>query len=482
MHMDERIEMVAYLLYDYYNDDKIVPIVGDELFSVNNETIRKFVLEKILSDKEKAEYYCSSSYYGMEELFQIPKENPSDLSYKDRYITLMSRLQPEMDSTVKQFLTTFQFKKIITTSPFPFLENVLGNEYKSVWNTQDGTIQDKNMKNMDVDDDKKQIIHVFGKKGDGVFTEMDLLNYLHGMNAASLSQGSLPWMLNQFLANKKLMVIGCDLPNWIFRFLWCSVKNSSNSDGYWMNNNGQNFDEKGFDHFLAQVNFTKYGINDKTGKDYAREIMKKACEIKVGNATVRERRQFKYDIFISHAGDEHGTKVAREISDILSEMDLRNGRKIRVWIDRTERQNNVDGQYQRRWEYAIDNSRFFMPVVSGKYLERMFDSVNNLNVSLKQETDYAIKQYQDREYDENITYFLPVIETGQEFAMVKSYNVDEGFLEFFSSPSNPFRFLPSEVFFGMDMRNFDRNPKDSIDKDVRNKDQWQNLFEKYGLL
>lgn len=477
------IEAIAKRLCRYNN--QIVPIIGEEMFSYEGKMLREYVVGKMLSTDDDINKYCNDSYYGLQRLCEKVGER--------NYVDVMNELNPVMDENLKNFLTTFQFDVIITTSPFPFIEKVLNEalgsdfKYEQIWYSIDNNTGNQNdifSKKEGDQECTKKIIHIFGDDVRGVFDEKGLLNYLHGISVESMAQGSIPWHLNQYMKNKQIMVIGCDLPNWIFRFLWRSVKNFDNSrDEYWMNDNEKKEEKTSFNDFLNQVKFTRCGLSDE-----AKRIMQRACELKIQDEENRQKQsenqlqQFEYDIFISHSGDEHGTEVARKIRDILSEMDL-GVRKIKVWIDKTEKQNNVDGQYQRKWEDAIVNSRFFMPVVSGKYLERMFDSVNNPNVSLKQETDYAIKHYRDRKYEEKkITYFLPVIETGQEFAMGKSYKVNEDFLEFFSSPSNPFHFLPSEVFFGMDMRIYDCNPKDSNDKDVRNKNLWRDLFEKYGLL
>lgn len=78
---------------------------------------------------------------------------------------------------------------------------------------------------------------------------------------------------------KKLFIHGCNLPNWLFRFLWQPTQTGRNSNlkttqGYWINKEKP---EDSFENFLKKKNLSADELNDK-------------YEIVIGNVSILDSK------------------------------------------------------------------------------------------------------------------------------------------------------------------------------------------------
>lgn len=122
--------------------------------------------------------------------------------------------------------------------------------YKSIWyrlNKENSTLP------------TRCVYHIFGQAKDGskwVSDEDLLLTFLLSHNHKEYGATGLTDFLKE--NEKKLFVLGCNLPNWLFRFLWQPTQAGRNSNqkttqGYWINKEKP---EDSFENFLKKKNFS----------------------------------------------------------------------------------------------------------------------------------------------------------------------------------------------------------------------------------
>lgn len=425
----------------------IVPIIGDDTIVYREKNsgeeipFQEFILQEfqkkyplvevndadVVSMRERGYYGLSlmSQYYErrfLDDFMDFVNDNRSCIKLKDE---------------VLDFLVTFNFPIIITTVCFDIIEQQLKGkieDYKSIWyrlNKENSTLP------------ARCVYHIFGQAKDGskwVSDEDLLLSFLLSHNHNDYGAKGLTDYLKE--NEKKLLALGCNLPNWLFRFLWQPTQagrtgSMKTTQGYWINKEKP---EDSFENFLKKKNFSadeqvKEILEDAT-KLLQEELL---CEAEERRAENDAKEHF--DVFISYASEDR--QVATVIFEALRNMN------VKAWFDDRGKGEITPGSpYWEKIQKGIQHSAHYMPIITGKWMEKMTSTS-----SLKEET-LMVKDWlaECRKNDSPVqlksNYSIPVIVDGSEYNEVEITN---GYIEQFGSMN----VLPKTLFFHIDMISFD---------------------------
>ena len=287
------------------------------------------------------------------------------------------------------------------------------------------------------------VYHIFGQAKDGtkwVSDEDLLLTFLLSHNHKEYGATGLTDFLKE--NEKKLFVLGCNLPNWLFRFLWQPtqigrVANLKTTQGYWINKEKP---EDSFENFLKKKNFSadeqvKEILVDAT--ELLQEELKREAEERSSQIDAEEH----FDVFISYASEDR--QIATVIFEALKNMN------VKAWFDDRGKGEITPGSpYWEKIKNGIKHSAHFMPIITGNWMHKLTSTS-----SLKDETNMVRDWLAESKKGDSSTqlksnYSIPVIIKGSSYNGVA---VTEGYIEQVAG----FGVLPNRLFNGIDMISFD---------------------------
>ena len=435
--------------------NSIVPIIGDDVLvykgkdSSEEIPFQEFILREfqkkyphvevsdsdIVSMKERGYYGLAlmSQYYErrfLDDFMDYVNENRSCIKLKDE---------------VLDFLLTFNFSIIITTVCFDIIEQQLCGEiedYKSIWyklNKENSTLP------------TRCVYHIFGQAKDGakwVSDEDLLLTFLLSHNNKEYGATGLTDFLKE--NEKKLFVLGCNLPNWLFRFIWQPTQvgrtsSTKTTQGYWINKEKP---EDSFENFLKKKNFS--------ADEQVKEILVDATKL-LQEELQRETEERsshidneQFDVFISYASEDR--QIATNIFEALKNIN------VKAWFDDRGKGEITPGSpYWEKIKNGIKHSAHFMPIITGNWMHKLTNTS-----SLKDET-YLVRDWlaECKKGDGTIhlkpNYSIPLIVKDSSYNGVA---ITEGYIEQVAG----FGVLPNTLFNGIDMISFDEKDASVFEK------------------
>lgn len=237
---------------DKVNSGDIVPIIGPNAYTVQGynsvqeyivkrlfeNLYKKYQITPILLTDEIIKPLCEG-FHGMTKVAKMLEKHKIDIyveireMYKDE--SFLTNI--ELKKNVKQFLQSGNFPLIITTCNFFRLESILPKYKENVIVYQLG--QGANQRIPMNLTKRPCIFHIFGvvqRNKKAVITESHFLNYLSHIKDSNTEPRmstddpndnniiGLKDYLSDEEQEKYLLSIGCDIPNWTFRFLLASLK------------------------------------------------------------------------------------------------------------------------------------------------------------------------------------------------------------------------------------------------------------------
>lgn len=435
--------------------NSIVPIIGDDVLVYKEKDssieipFQEFILQEfqkkyphietseadVISMKERGYYGLSlmSQYYErrfLDDFMDFVNENRSYIKLKDEVI---------------DFLVTFNFPIIITTVCFDIIEQQLRSrveDYKSIWyklNKENSTLP------------SRCVYHIFGQAKDGakwVSDEDLLLTFLLSHNHKEYGATGLTDFLKE--NEKKLFVLGCNLPNWLFRFLWQPtqvgrISNLKTTQGYWINKEKP---EDSFENFLKKKNFSadeqvKEILVDAT--KLLQEELQREAEERMALIGAEEH----FDVFISYASEDR--HIANAIFEALKDIN------VKAWFDDRGKGEITPGSpYWEKIKNGIKHSAHFMPIITGNWMHKLTNTS-----SLKDET-YLVRDWlAECKKNDSTTrlkdnYSIPVIIEGSE------YNEESITTDYVEQATR--WFLPKSLFHQIDMISFDEKDASVFEK------------------
>ena len=410
--MEEINERNWNLLLEAINNRSVVPILGNEIFQINSDG-KKVLLEEYivqeLAKKFDVPYEAGMGYSPIND--KIEELNFQSLRFRrtgditDIYYEINSifrNIQFSELSLLKKVLSIGKFPLILTTSFNPVIENILSeiSENTKVYS------YNRSMKSdipNNISAESPTLYFLFGRlgkmKNSFMVTEDDLLDYLHCWH----NDDTRPKNLVKYLENKYLLVIGCDYPNWLFRFLWYSIKSFSLSatnyetQGLVANNNLKRDGE--LIKFLSRVQTHVYEDSslfiDKlleqwdAYKNDHKNTNEEEIEKPDSNEVSKINTNQAIDIFISYAHEDYET--ASKLEEILTE----NGAS--VWLDKRALSPSED--YRSEIKTMIQRAKRFMPILSS-------NTVKEESRFFRREWTWALDELECRL---SIPYIAPVV-------------------------------------------------------------------------
>lgn len=360
--------------------NSIVPVIGEDTVVYQDPDTGKeipfqeFILQGFQKKYPHVEVSKSDiasmkerGYYGLSLMSQY-----NERQFFNNIMDFVNDNRPciKLKNEVLDFLVTFNFPIIITTICFDIIEQQLKGKiekYDSIWYRL-------NKDNKTSLDNKRCVYHIFGQAKDcskWVYDEDCLLTFLLSHNDKDYGATGL----TDYLKEKRLFILGCNLPNWLFRFLWqptqVDKKDSFISpQGYWIN---EKKPEDSFEYFLKKKDFSADEQVKEILVDATKLLKEKlAREAKERSSMIDTEEHF--DVFISYASEDR--QIATAIFEALKNMN------VKVWFDDRGKGEITPGQkYWERIENGIKHSAHFMSVITGNWREKMTSTS-----SLKEET------------------------------------------------------------------------------------------------
>lgn len=334
-------------LLEEIDKGNVIPVLGQELFTLTVEgrevPLREYILQKMrerLGVEDEVSDFAELSYgYNMRAWDRIQSEPYYETT---RILQEISGLEVEFLPELQELLSIEKFRLVLSTS----FDDMALKAMESFWGK--GKVKrlsyEKRSCKEDIDDLSKPCLYqMFGKASavphEFVLTEDDLLEFLHYW----LDENYRPKRLSNVLREKYLLVIGCNYPNWLFRFFFHSLKFSSRSSA--ADKVGMLADsrlDKNLVDFLARMNA---GVYDDA-RAFIRELVKRWKTFQgVGD---------KKEIFISYASEDF--EQARKIAETFQELG------VAVWFDKKSLEPG--DAYEAMIKQNIQESKIFVPVLS----------------------------------------------------------------------------------------------------------------------
>lgn len=349
------------LLLEAIQERKVVLIVGDNLFHMasSQETNVKDYLLNSLNDKfaqnqiraenltELNEYIIDYNYLNRR------KGDITNIYYEINQILKSSDIT--CHPSLKQLVKSGYFPLILSTSIIPGVGNILGIDSSYVYSYRKTECSDINVEMLDPS--FPTLYHLFGKASalakSYMVTEDDLLDYMHYWHDSK----TRPTNISNYLAGKYILVLGCDYPNWLFRFFWHSIKNfdiSSSATEYTgiVSVESEN-DDKDLRNFLYRIQTDVC----QDASSFLGELVLKLNELdhvdeKENDSDVH---QDDIDFFISYASED--LNIADNIAQVFKEYGAEN-----VWFDKKRLRAGND--YDRVIKKSIMKAKRFVPILS----------------------------------------------------------------------------------------------------------------------
>lgn len=339
--------------------NRIIPIIGQGVFYVVDEekeySIQQFIVKKVLANEkipiqpteDNIEEY-SNGYKGMTELSKMCYNNGLTLRLQIKEIFRNENNKIKLDPDIISFLQRGEFPLILTTCNFQWMENYIMYQGKKYSVVPYRTGKDKDIETEDGKITNPTIFHLFGLVGQDrnvVITENDFLKYLHCIQDTN----TRPERLKEYLKNKYILSLGCEIPDWTFRFLLFSLKEI---EGKLEGNSGEDAFDGGALSKAMDDNLSSYLSNisyfpSQRINEFIRDI------------NDRLEPEKKPSVFLSVNSEEY--EIGDRVKRILSP-------KFNVWFFKD------DGgvQYWKDIEEGINSCDFFIPLTTSRTLSKMY--------------------------------------------------------------------------------------------------------------
>lgn len=378
-------EKIWEILLDAIEQKRVIPIIGDEFFYANVDgkplSYKQYLLDKLVSRFNPPKELIPD-FNMIADLIKVNNQmqclmgsftNATSIYYEIGDITKSTPVV--CDQCLIDFLSSFHFPLVLSTSYIPGLETIFDD-------TVTVKAYDKTPR-IDIDrlNPKHTVLYyLFGKcsKANKTYmvTEDDLLDYMHLWHNIE----TRPHNLSEYLSDKFLLLLGCNYPNWLFRFFWHSIKNFNLLSG----TEGQkgivassmlNTDNE-LSRFLSHLQTHTY----TNGREFMSELNKRkrndVPEHEGEDDDIHE--ETSYDVFLSYSHKDYdavakianlfekfGAKVwfdstALKGSDLYDQIinekisDCQRFVPILSFNTETERR----GYFRKEWSWALDELRF----------------------------------------------------------------------------------------------------------------------------
>lgn len=411
-------------LIDEIVKGNVIPVIGPDILIERAQNPHQLLVAKLANrvcrvpDKNASDYLVQKEKRD-QELNLYAQRSFSQLIYDTKYVETLrnketgdierdliyprlnhawDRLQEKLEPSdlLNKIASIKYFPFIITTSFVPILEKAM----KNAWGREPSikVFCNDPASNADVDSEddlhRPTVYYMFGRISENahryVVTDTDMLNFCKSW----LSDTYRPQVLSSILPSKYLLILGGNYPDWLFRFIWHSMKKPTdkvkpNSDMFV--NTGA---EKSLIDFLTR---SSAFIQQKNPADVIAEIEKRLRAWEKENAQHRfDTPQLNTDVFISYSRKDKG--IADALYDALTLKGLN------VWYDK---KNITHGKrFMDEIQNAIESTRLFVPIISSN-LKRERQEAHVYRLEWQLAKTHSMKLARD--------FICPLVEEGFDF-------------------------------------------------------------------
>jgi len=340
-------------------DGNVIPVIGANLLIDDNSNPHQVIIDFLAKGFRLSTKPTSFSELVYDPDYLKANKNKDENIYYQVNKTLAGYKFPPSKS-LERLLSIRQFPFVITTSFTPVVEQVM----QAIWGEELKVMRFNNnpSENNDIksstDLRKPTVYYMFGKVGEGahkyMLTDTDILEFVSSWLS---NTNTRPKNLFNELKNKYLLMLGNTYDNWLFRFIWYSMRKSNMSEGMYAYDH---LDES-LIHFLERTKiFTKMNTADVIGQIIER-LNKK---LKEKEQTKFDRPEENTDVFISYSRAD--SDIAEKLYEALT------AQGIRVWYDR---QNlTFGGNFMEEIRKAIRTTKYFVPILSSNIIKEKDES------------------------------------------------------------------------------------------------------------
>lgn len=315
---------------------------------------------------------------------------------------ILSKKSFPPSTLLQKVVSIKQFPFIITTTFTPIVEQAMrqvwGDELRVMcFNNNPAELQDISS---EADLRKPTIFYMMGKAGAAahryVLTDTDMLDFCSSWVADTDNRpknlvSALKSTGHDGKNGKYLLMLGNDYSDWLFRFIWSSIRkpNSSSTHSCYASIHRQDK----LDLFLER----NHAFMRKDPENVIDEIIKRLeKKLKQIEKTRFNKIELDADIFISYSRSD--SKIAEALYEHLTELGKR------VWYDRNNITNG--GKFMDEIYRGIDTARYFVPIFSNN-----IEKEKNDRHVYRQEWDRALTVQKSL----GRTYIIPVAEEGIDY-------------------------------------------------------------------
>ena len=338
---------------------EVVPIIGKELFSVQGEPFQTFVNKQVCNNLF-IDYHEGMTVDQIIDVINL-EEGDGKRKYCNELPKIFSKVDIPLPESLKKLLDLELFPLVLTTTYAPVLERFVESSNLEKWSS---ISYDKTSK-ADIPTSligKNVLYHIFGVVGfEGTFVvdEDDLLSFLHFWH----DENNRPKELCKYLSNKYLLVIGCDYPDWLFRFLWYSMNNNFNESslkkGQLVISNKKVMEDMELQSFLRRIK--AYYDNDVSAfiSELCNRCKNLIPQTKTETNVLKTDGHKGLDFFISYAHEDF--EIANNIAKILRDLGAN------VWFDKNILKPG--DSFPVEIKTNIEECKRFMPILSKHTLQ-----------------------------------------------------------------------------------------------------------------
>ncbi len=376
-------------------EGKVIPVIGPELLIVKNVNINQYIIDRLSKwlRMEKTPRSFSEIVYAPEYKEQFGYRDVDRNKIYNIVSRVLAKVKFPVVPQLERLLSIRQFPFVITTSFSPIVEQTMGDIWKDelrVMRFNNNPSQNDDIKT-GADLRKPTIYYMFGKVCEGVknyaLTDTDMLDYVSSW--LSNDNKARPKTLCNELKNKYLLMLGNNYSNWLFRFIWYSMRKSNLSDGMLAYDS---LDEQLIDFLERAETFTRRNTSEVIDQIITR-LNKKLPEYEL---TKFNKPEENMDVFISYSRSD--SDIAEKLYEALT------AQGKRVWYDK---ENLTDGgDFMDEIIKAIKTAKYFVPILTENIIDEKKDSHVYRN---EWDTAFTVATSMGR------TYIIPIAENGLDF-------------------------------------------------------------------
>lgn len=345
-------------------DGDVIPIIGPDVLT------NDFNLHKQLIDFIAQGFNVKSKPKSFSELVYDSTYLSANRSNRDSIYTWINEIfspdapkQKPSDLLVK-LLGSKLFPFVITTSFTPIVEQVMRDGWGKdlrIMKFNNNPSENEDICN-ESDLTRPTLYYMFGRVGDTrahryVVTDQDMLEFC----SSWLDENLRPKKLVNVLKKKFLLMLGTDYSDWLFRFIWFSIRKEREVKGAKSDIIANSELEESFIHFMERhETYMKQNPDDVVA-----EIVKRMDKQYLRDPKLKEKlekriiNKFSYpeenaDVFISYSRSD--STFVESLYEALTKKGLN------VWYDKM---NLTDGgKFMDEIKRAIQTAKYFIPILT----------------------------------------------------------------------------------------------------------------------